>query len=176
MMNSEHPPRSSSKNSWDSFKPIGDETRDHQHKGRISTWISLTILLAVITITIIPLLCMICLAVATRGHLFAVNPTTRVFPDKIPIFGDRYSFLLFTFALGVWWLTNYLAQPVLVAYGPNLALLARFAMGCIAYAPAVWLMLHQLDRRERAEENERQAIQEAKRRQAASLNRGDDME
>lgn len=160
------PPR---KDSWESFRPIGDELEAHRRKDSLAGWICVVALLSLATITIVPLLVVIGLHVATGGYFLTARTGGYVNTDKLTIFGDRQSRLVFIYALGVWWVTKTLAEPVRAQYGINTAWLARFAMACVANAPAVWLMKHRLDRRERAEAAERQALQEAKRRQAEAL-------
>lgn len=172
-MPDEQHPKTPIKNSWDSFKTVGDELKLNQREGSrlggFLSWICLVMILAAVTLTIVPLLCMICLTVATGGRLLVVNPTVHVNPDKLPIFGERGSIPLFIFALVVWWITNYLAQPIRAAYGANPALLARFAMACVAYAPVVWFMKRQLERYEREEKARHEAIQEEKQRRSEAL-------
>lgn len=173
-MSDETPSKVPPNSSWGSFTTIGDERQEHQRKDTLLGWICLVLLLSAVMVTLVPLLGVIVLSVATGGRLLVVNPTARIIPGKIPIFGDRQSVLFFIFALGVWWLTHVLAQPVRVEYGAKVAWFACLAMACVANAPVVWFMKRRLDQREQAEQAERVAIQEARRRQTATgVNEGD---
>jgi hypothetical protein len=176
MMADERPAGRPRRDSWDSFKTVGDERQEYQRKDTLLLWICLDIFFSLITLFIgllIFMFCLLCLNVVTGGRLLVVNPLGRVNLERGPIGGDRWMILLICYALGVRMLARYLTQPVLASYGASLDYLAQFAVMCLAYIPAVWFMRYQLRKRELAEQAQRQAREEAKRRRNESaLNRG----
>lgn len=169
VMSDEHSHRLPRRDSWESFRPVGEESRKTQAQDGLLSWVCLVLFLAILTVLVAPMLLTFCLVVAFGTRLFMTSHTVYVHPDKVPVFGNVQSFLLFAVALGVCWLTESLAEPIRAQYGGNRAMLARFAMASVAYAPLVLFLKLRLDRRERAEAAARQAAEEAKRRREDAL-------
>lgn len=165
--------RTPRKDSWASFRPVGDDPQNQRKDSPLSL-ICTVMFFAILTITLAPLLCIFIIFAATGGRVFGAK--SRVNRDKYTIFSDWESILGFIYAVVVWWATKFLSQPVRDQYGFNAGWLARFALACVAIAPVVWFMKRRQDERDRDEKAERERIQEAKRQMADRLLRRDDDE